>query len=162
MPQMEFADYVPQVIWLIICFGCLYFLMAWVALPRVAEILENRQRKLDHDLESAERLRDEASSALVEYQSVLREASSQAEKIVAEARESAQVEAAERIQELNTRLEKQVMMSEQRLRQSRDAAEKEIRLAATELVQTTAAKLVGLEVSAEEAKRAIDVIAERG
>ena len=34
MPQMEFADYVPQVIWLIICFGCLYFLMSRFALPR--------------------------------------------------------------------------------------------------------------------------------
>ena len=87
MPQMEFADYVPQVIWLILCFGCLYVLMSRLVLPRVAEILENRQRNLDHDIESAERLRNEAATALVEYEAAIRNSALEAVKIISEARD---------------------------------------------------------------------------
>ena len=160
MPQMEFADYVPQVIWLILCFGCLYFLMSRFALPRVGEILENRQRKLDHDIESTEKLRDEAAVALADYEAAMREATLQVEKIISEARDKAQVEAQERVDNLNSRIEEQVSMSEKRLKALRDSAEAEIRLAATELVRATTEKLVGFEVSSEEAASAVKTIAE--
>ena len=160
MPQMEFADYVPQVIWLILCFGCLYFLMARLALPRVGEILENRQRKLDHDIESTEKLRDEAAAALADYEAAMREASLQAEKIIAEAREKAQVEAQQSVDNLSLRIEEQVSMSEKRLKTLRDSAEAEIRLAATELVRVTTENLLGFEVSSEEAASAVKTVAE--
>ena len=160
MPQMEFADYVPQVIWLILCFGCLYFLMSRFALPRVGEILENRQRKLDHDIESTEKLRDEAAVALAGYEAAMREATLQVEKIVSEARDKAQVEAQERVDNLNSRIEEQVSMSEKRLKALRDSAEAEIRLAATELVRATTEKLVGFGVSSEDAASAVKTIAE--
>ena len=45
MPQMEFADYVPQIVWLVVAFATLYFLMAKLALPRITDILETRQRR---------------------------------------------------------------------------------------------------------------------
>jgi F-type H+-transporting ATPase subunit b len=160
MPQMEFADYVPQVIWLILCFGCLYFLMSRLALPRVGEILENRQRKLDHDLESAVKLRDEAAAALAEYQEVMREATLHAEKIISEARDRTQVEAQRRVDDLSMRIEEQVSMSEKKLKALRDSAETEIRLAAIELARATTEKLVGFEVSSEEAASAVKAIAE--
>ncbi|MBE24864.1 MAG: hypothetical protein CMM33_05545 [Rhodospirillaceae bacterium] len=160
MPQMEFADYVPQVIWLILCFGCLYFLMSRLALPRVGEILENRQRKLDHDIESTEKLRDEAAAALADYEAAMREASLQAEKIISEARERAQVEAQKSVDDLSSRIEEQVSMSEKRLTALRKSAEAEIRLAATELVRLTTEKLLGFEVSSEEAASAVKTVTE--
>ena len=66
MPQMEFADYMPQVVWLVITFATLYVLMAKLALPRITDILETRQRHLEHDLELSEKLRDEAQTTLAE------------------------------------------------------------------------------------------------
>ena len=120
MPQMEFADYVPQVIWLIICFGCLYFLMSRFALPRVGEILENRERKLQHDMESAEELRNEAVAVLSDYKAAVREATVRAETIISEARELAQTEARQRVAELSSRIEEQSSMNDERLRELQD------------------------------------------
>ena len=137
MPQMEFADYVPQVIWLIICFGCLYVLMSRLVLPRVAEILENRQRKLDHDIESAERLRNEAAAALAEYEAAMRDAALQAENIVSEAREKLKIEAQQRLDALDRRLDEQAVVSEKRLNELGVAAEAEERKAAEDLVPLT-------------------------
>ena len=160
MPQMEFADYVPQVIWLIICFGCLYVLMSRLVLPRVAEILENRQRKIDHDIESAERLRNEAAAALVEYEAAMREAALQAENIVSEAREKLKIEAQQRLDALDRRLDEQAVVSEKRLDELGIAAEAEVRKAVGELVPLTVSKLIGLEVSSDEVSQAIQAASE--
>ena len=160
MPQMEFADYAPQVIWLILCFGCLYVLMSRLALPRVAEILENRQRKLDHDIESAERLRNEAAAALAEYEAAMREAALQAENIISEAREKLKIEAQQRLDALDRRLDEQAVVSEKRLNELGVAAEAEVRKVAGELVPLTVNKLIGIEVSSDEVSQAIQAASE--
>ncbi len=160
MPQMEFADYVPQVIWLILCFGCLYVLMSRLVLPRVAEILENRQRKLDHDIESAERLRNEAAAALAEYEAAMREAALQAENIISEARERLKIEAQQRLDALDRRLDEQAVVNEKRLNELGVAAEAEVRKVAGELVPLTVSKLIGLEVSSDEVGQAIQAASE--
>ena len=160
MPQMEFADYVPQVIWLILCFGCLYILMARLVLPRVAEILENRQRKLDHDIESAERLRNEAAAALAEYDAAMRDAALQAENIISEAREKLKIDAQQRLDALDRRLDNQAVVSEKRLNELGVAAEAEVRKAVGELVPLAVSKLIGLEVSSDEVSQAIQAASE--
>ena len=103
MPQMEFADYVPQIVWLVVAFATLYFLMSQLALPRITDILETRQRRLDHDLELTEKLRDEATAALAEYESAVAEARGKSELILAEARESIHSETRQRLDDLNAR-----------------------------------------------------------
>ncbi len=160
MPQMEFADYVPQVIWLILCFGCLYFMMSRLVLPRVSEILENRQRKLDHDIESAERLRNEAAVALAEYESAMRDATLQAENIISEAREKLKIEAQQRLDALDRRLNEQALVSEKRLSELGVAAEAEVRKTVGELAPLAFSKLIGFEVSPDEVSQAIQAASE--
>ncbi len=160
MPQMEFADYAPQVIWLILCFGCLYVLMSRLVLPRVAEILENRQRKLDHDIESADQLREEAAAALAEYEVAMRDATLQAEKIISDARDKIKIEAQQRLDELDSRLDEQASVSEKKLKDLGVAAEEEVRRAAAELVPLAVRKLVGFDVSSDEVSQAIQAASE--
>ena len=160
MPQMEFADYAPQVIWLILCFGCLYILMSRLVLPRVSEILENRQRKLDHDIESAEKLRNEAATALPEYEEAMRNAALQAENIISEAREKLKMEAERRLDALDKHLDEQAVVSGERLSQLGLTAEAEVRKAAEELVPLTVSKLIEVDVSPDEVTQAIQAASE--
>ncbi|MEE2694375.1 MAG: hypothetical protein VX884_02705 [Pseudomonadota bacterium] len=157
---MEFADYAPQVIWLILCFGCLYILMSRLVLPRVSEILENRQRKLDHDIESAEKLRNEAASALAEYEEAMRNAALQAENIISEAREKLKMEAERRLDALDKHLDEQAVVSGERLSQLGLTAEAEVRKAAEELVPLTVSKLIEVDVSPDEVTQAIQAASE--
>ena len=70
MPQLEIADFAPQLVWLVLTFGVLYALMARVALPRIAEVLDSRERRRADDLERAESLKAEAEGALAEFERV--------------------------------------------------------------------------------------------
>ena len=158
MPQMEFADYVPQIVWLVVAFATLYFLMSQLALPRITDILETRQRRLDHDLELTEKLRDEATAALAEYESAVAEARGKSELILAEARESIHSETRQRLDDLNARLAGEIAESEARIRNIMTQAMGELAVAASDAARAATERLIGFEVSEERARDAIDTV----
>ena len=158
MPQMEFADYVPQIVWLVITFATLYFLMAKLALPRITDILESRQRRLDQDLELAEKLRDEATVALAGYESLMAAAHAKTEIILSEARETLQRETAQRLDALKGQLESKVTESERRIQNTMAQAVDEVVVAASVSARSGVKKLIGFEVSEEQARAAVDAV----
>ena len=160
MPQMEFADYVPQIVWLVITFATLYFLMAKLALPRITDILETRQRRLDHDLELTETLRDDATAALAEYESAIAAARGESELILAEAHERIHSEARQQLDDLNARLEGEIAESEARIGNIMAQAMGELAVAASDAARTATERLIGFEVSEERARDAVDTIRE--
>ena len=158
MPQMEFADYFPQIAWSIFAFATLYFLMAKLALPRITDILESRQRRLDQDLELAEKLRDEATAALAGYESLMAAAHAKTEIILSEARETLQCETAQRLDALKAQLESKVTESERRIQNTMAQAVDEVVVAASVSARSGVKKLIGLEVSEEQARAAVDAV----
>ena len=63
LPQLDLTTYSSQVFWLIVSFVVLYFLVAKLAMPRIAEVLEERQERIEDDLDKAETLKKEASDS---------------------------------------------------------------------------------------------------
>lgn len=158
MPQMEFADYVPQVVWLVITFATLYVLMAKLALPRITDILETRQRHLEHDLELSEKLRDEAQATLAEYDAAVVSARTEAESLLATARESIQTETQERMAELNGRLESEIRESDARIRRAVSQAMEELVVVAGNSARSAVERLSGIKVSDEQATVAVESV----
>ena len=158
MPQMDFADYMPQVVWLVITFATLYVLMAKLALPRITDILETRQRHLEHDLELSEKLRDEAQTTLAEYDAAIVSARAETESLLAKARESIQTETQERIAELNGRLESEIRESDARIRHAMSQAMDEIVVVAGNSARAAVERLAGIKVSDEQARVAVESV----
>src|SRR5690606_15568051 len=79
--------YAPQLVWLAITFVALYFLMARVALPRIATVIENRRDRVASDLDTAARLRQETDEVIAAYEQELAEARAKAHTIAGETRE---------------------------------------------------------------------------
>ena len=158
MPQMEFADYMPQVVWLVITFATLYVLMANLALPRITDILETRQRHLEHDLELSEKLRDEAQTTLAEYDAAIVSARAETESLLAKARESIQTETQERIAELNGRLESEIRESDARIRHAMSQAMDELVVVAGNSARAAVERLAGIKVSDEQARVAVESV----
>jgi F-type H+-transporting ATPase subunit b len=158
VPQLDVSTFPSQIFWLIICFSILYYLLSRRALPRVSEILEARQDRIAADLDQAQRLRRDAETALAKYEEAIVKAQDRAHALLAENQSRLQAEAAARQGELDQQLAKQLAEAEARIAAARDRALAELEDAAIEAARAAAARLAGVTVSAEAARRALGAV----
>lgn len=155
MPQLETAAFLPQLVWLLITFVLLYVLMAKVALPRVAEVVEGRQRRLDHDLAEAARLKRETEAAIADYEAALAQARGKAQAVAAEARAKLAADAAAERAKLDAEVAEQVRAAEARIMAAKQAALASLSAVATEAAGDVVAKLTGTRPAAGAVEAAV-------
>jgi len=143
LPQLNPATFAPQVVWLAITFIVLYVLMSKVALPRIGDVLEERQNKIDDNLSKAEELRLQAEAASAAYETSLSEARSKAQDAIRSVKDKASDEAAKRQADLNVKLQTQITKSEKAIAKARDEALSGIKDVATDVASSVVEKLVG-------------------
>lgn len=143
LPQLNVHDFAPQLIWLFASFVVLYWLMAWVALPKVGGVIEERAQRIQRDLDEAARLKGETEKALADYEASLTSARTRAGGIAKDIRDklNAEVEA-ERV-----RVEKQVASrladAEKRIQDLKSRALNDVGQIATETAEAILGQLQG-------------------
>lgn len=155
MPQFNPEFFPPQLFWLVVTFAALYFGLSKLVLPRVVDVLEARQNRIDDDLEKASALKREAEAVLAEYEKARAAAQAEALGLIREAQEAMAGEAAKQHEALSARLAEQVSEAEGRIDQAKDEAKAGIRDAAAEVVAAAAERLIGVKVEAKEAQSAV-------
>jgi F-type H+-transporting ATPase subunit b len=156
MPQFDPAVWPPQLIWLAISFVVLYLLMARVALPRINDVLEEREFRISDALRKAEALRDDAEDAAAEYEKMMTDARIKAQDEVRAVRERAAAEAAERHAELNERLAGEIAAAEGHIAEARAQAVAGVREIAEELAAAAVERLVGEKADPKTVSNAVE------
>ncbi len=156
MPQLVVSDFSSQLIWLVITFVVLYLILWRVALPRIAEVMDERQRRITDGLEEAERLKAEAETAIQEYETALAQARAKAHDTATLARDRAAREVQARRAALQAELATEMAAAEARIAESRQAALANLRDVAIETAQAVTARLIGAEPSAAAAAAALN------
>ena len=155
LPQLDPSTFASQIFWLAVTFVALYLLMSRVALPRVRDVLEERERRITDDLEKAQRLKDESEAVLAEYEKALADARANAQAMFAQAVEQANAEAAKRQQDMAQKLAKQLETAESRVQAAKAEALDNIRQVAIEVAQDAAARLIGGDIAEGDAATAV-------
>ncbi len=155
MPQLNPADFLPQLVWLAITFTGLYLVMAKLALPRVAEVLEERQDRIADDLDAASTMKQEAEEVLKAYEAALEEARAKAHVLAMEAHAKVVAEGERRSSELAAKLGEQGREAAARIAAARDEALATVGEVAAGTAQAVVAHLIGVEVSDKIATAAV-------
>lgn len=151
MPQFQqTAFFLPQIVWLAITFITLYILMAKVALPKIGAVLDERQRKIDDNLDKAAQLKAEAEAAVAAYEKALAESRAHAHSVIKETSERLAKQAEDRNRELSAKLADQIKAGEARIAAAKDKALASVREVAVDIAGATVSRLVG--VSADQAQ----------
>lgn len=162
MPQFEPAFFSPQLVWLAITFGLLYFLMSKVALPRIGQIIEEREHRINDNLRKAEILKQQAEAAVAAYERRMADARAKAQETVREIRDRMAAEAAERHEQLNERLSREIANGEARIAEARAKAVAHVRDMAVEIAAAAAVRLIGGRIDESAVAGAVDQVIQEG
>lgn len=143
MPQLDPANFAPQVIWLAISFAILYLAMARSALPRVANVLEERENRIADDLDQAEAMKGDAKETEEAYEKALVDARAEASDVLQTAREKMQGELGEKRAASDATIAARVSEAEIKIDEAKTAAMAELEDMSVEACNAVIEKLTG-------------------
>jgi F-type H+-transporting ATPase subunit b len=142
--------------WVLVSF-LIFIGLAWKpAMRSITTSLDNRAARIRGELEEARRLRDEAEQLLGEYRRQEREGASQAQSIIAHAREEAERIAAQATRDLDLLLTRRQRLAEERIAQAEARAAAEIRAAAVDTAIAAAREVIASQVDERRGGALID------
>lgn len=144
-PPFDTSSFASQLFWLAITFGGLYYVMANIALPRVAGIIEDRRNRIASDLESASAAQRNADEAGAAYEKTLTDAKASAQKNVQELRDKLAVEADARRRGLEADLNARLADAEQQITAMKTQAMTNVSAIASDAAAAIVSKLTGRE-----------------
>lgn len=121
-PPFDAHNFVPQLIWLVIIFGALYWLMSRIALPRVQGILDARRTRIATDLDSARAMQDQAEAAEKAYDKTLADAKARAQALAQETHETLHAESETRRHALESELNGKLAAAEAQIAEMKTRA----------------------------------------
>ena len=142
-PPFQSQTFASQLVWLAIAFVLLYVLMARLALPRVASIIESRQKRIEGDLADASRLKGESDAAVAAYEKALADARNRAQAIANETRERQAAEAEARRKTLENELNTKLIDAEKTIAATKQAAMGNVRGIAEDATRAIVERLIG-------------------
>jgi F-type H+-transporting ATPase subunit b len=137
-PPFDVHNFLPQIIWLVIIFGLLYWLMSRIALPRVSGILEARRYRLAKDLDDAAKMQDQAKDAGAAYDKTLAEARASAQGVAQRTHDKLHAETEARRHALEAELNGKLAAAEAQINETKARAMTNV----TAIAQDTASALI--------------------
>jgi F-type H+-transporting ATPase subunit b len=149
-PPFDSTTFASQLLWFAITFALLYYLMAKVALPRIAGILEDRRDRIASDLDLAESLKKDSEAALEGYETALAEARTRANTIAEGARDGARQAASAKRAATEASLAEKLEAAEKRIGDIKAKALADVGEIAVETTEALIAALVDVELGERE------------
>ena len=155
MPQLNFGDFPPQLIWLAIVFIGLYVLMSRWLVPSIGTVLYARTGRVEGDIAEATRLKDETAKAIAGYEQALSEARSKAGAMAQGERDRLKAEIDAERAKVESQLGARLADAEAQIAAAKDTALGQVHGIAGETVETIVQELLGIKVGKDEALAAV-------
>ena len=158
LPQLNPDDFAPQLVWLALTFGALYWIMSRVALPRIADVIETRRGQIADDIDAARDFRQKSEIAEAAYKSDLADAKARAHTIAQETKDQLNAKTDRKRAEVDGSINAKLVESEKRIRTAKKAALKEVNVIATSTTGEIVSHLIGDKVSDKDLAKAIKAV----
>ena len=152
MPQLDLSTYASQAFWMVLCFSLLWLLLSIFITPKIADVLEQRKRKIDDYIRKAEKLNQQAKASLEKYERTLNEAKAKAAADIAANQKESAAFLAEESRLLNERLNKQIADSEFKLAKEKKETMQQIQNLSQNLAFDIVQKLGFAEITENDVK----------
>ncbi len=157
-PPFDAHNFLPQLVWLVIIFGALYWLMSRIALPRVQEILDARRNRIAQDLDSARIMQGDAEAAGRAYEKTLSEAKARAQGLAQQTHDKLHAESEARRQSLEAELNQKLAEAEAKIAETKSRAMSNVEAIARDAATSIVQHITGATPSPEQLSAALGAI----
>lgn len=135
----------------------IFLVVVWKPLRRaVLGALDARAERIRQELEAAQNLREEAQRALAAYQRQQQQGATEAQAVIAHAKEEAERIAAQSLRDLEETLRRRQQLAEQRIAQEQAKALAEIRAFAVDVAISAARRVIATSLDERRGAALID------
>jgi len=143
------------IFWTIVVFGILLVLLWKLGLPALLKSVEERERRIQQQLEEAERARAEAVRLLEEHKRTMASARAEAQEIVAKAKSVAEKEREALLAKAREQYEQLLARARKEIESEKEKAILELRREAVDLSIAAASKLIEANLDSEANRRLV-------
>jgi F-type H+-transporting ATPase subunit b len=146
LPQLNVikdGTYTNQVAWLVLTFVVLYVVISRMVLPKIGNVLQEREENIAGNLDTAERLRSEAEAVKAAYETAVADARAKAQQIITDTKADIQSEIAKVQSELDAKLGADAEAAEARIVAAKNEALGSIADVASDVAKDVIVKLAG-------------------
>ena len=155
-PPFQGETVASQLFWLAICFVVLYVGLSRMLLPRLSGVIAQRNDKIEGDLETASRFRNESEAAQVAYEKALADARAKAQALAAESQAKAAAAADAQRKQLEDGRKNGLEAAEKLIAATKTAAMSNVRGIAVDTAGLIVERLTGKAPAKQAVERAVD------
>lgn len=150
MPQLELSSYISQMFWLLLSFCVLWFLLSTFIVPKLADVVEQRKRKINEYVQRADALNAQAQNSLEKYNETISLAEKQAEESKNKSKEELKAYLQKTEADMSERLNKKIADNEFLLATEKNNTLQQIEVIAQDLAYQIVQKLGFANISKQD------------
>lgn len=158
MPQLDPASFASQLFWLTVTFVFLYVMLAKHILPRIQTILQGRKDRIDHSINRAAQMKEEAEDAKNTYEKALARSRGEAQQLMAGTTKASEQLAAAKQAELDAVIAEKLAASEAAISTARKEAMDRLTPVAGELTALIVEKLVKVKPTGDQVSKLVGTL----
>lgn len=143
LPQLDPTWYPSQIFWLLVIFALLYLFYSKNILPTLSGTLENRHEHIQGDLDTAERLKEEAEDVHQAYNKILQDAREKSSRLYQDIENSIKEKTASDYNDFQERVLKEIQLTEIRIDKSKKEAMKDMTDIVADIASEASQKIIG-------------------
>ena len=144
MPQFDLANvFLPQLFWLSVLFAILYFGVVRLTLPKLGNVMEERENKVSGDIELAEKAKLASDKLNEDYQIGLASARDEARKMLADAKSKAAASVEKKSANAQKKADETIAAAQVEIEKARASAMQEIEAVAADGASSIVERLTG-------------------
>jgi len=155
MPQLNPEFFITQLFWLVVTFSFLFVFLWRISLPRIGNVLEKRERKINEDLTTAKELQNEAEKIQDKIENQLKQARIDASEMIKSSSLSLQDKTQIELSKLDKELDAKIEQSSATIERSKNESVLQIQTQINEITKLTLSKVATFNVTDDEIKNAI-------
>jgi F-type H+-transporting ATPase subunit b len=162
LPQLDPSSFPSQLFWLALVFGFLYLFFSRKSLPEIAQVIENRSDRIQNDLDTAQRLKNEVAAVQKSYEDNIAKSRNEASSLFKSMEDDMKAKADAEGKRLQDATMQKTAELEKSISRARSMAMEDMNRIASEIAVDAAEKIIGVRPDLNDASEIVKTLHKTG